>query len=329
MKFSVIICTYKRKSSLTNLLESIKAQKTYPHQIIIVDGSPDSETKDTLFTHQYKNLTYYQVSEEERGLTRQRNFGITKVNKEAEIVCFLDDDVILEANYFEEILKTYLTFPNALGVGGYITNEVKWEKSQKENVGSNYFYWDGFIRKEPIRFKFRKRMKLDTNCPPGYLPLFAHGRSISFLPPSGKTYPVEQLMGGVSSFRKKLFEKIQFSTYFEGYGLYEDADFTIRTSQLGELYCNTAARLAHYHAPSGRPNKFKYGKMVVRNGWYVWMVKNPNPKFIDRCKWHVITGILLMIRITNMFKGSKKKEAFQESLGRIWGWISIFVKIPQ
>ncbi|MFK7050330.1 glycosyltransferase family 2 protein [Flavobacterium columnare] len=329
MNFSLIICTYKRKNALTSLLESVIKQSVYPNQIIIVDGSPDRETKETLLKNNYKNLIYYQVSEAERGLTKQRNFGITKVNKETDVVCFLDDDVILETNYFEEILNTYLVFPKALGVGGYITNEVKWEKSQKENIDLNYFYWDGFIRKEPSRFKFRKIFKLDTDSPPGYFPLFSHGRSLSFLPPSGKTYPVEQLMGGVSSFKKDLFEKIQFSTYFQGYGLYEDADFSIRASQLGELYCNTAARLEHHHAPSGRPNRFKYGKMIVRNGWYVWRVKNPNPKLIDRYKWHVIIGVLLIIRMTNILKGNKKKEAFQESLGRIWGWISIFAKKPQ
>jgi hypothetical protein len=39
-----------------------------------------------------------------------------------------------------------------------------------------------------------------------------------FLPPSGKIYEVELLMGNVSSYRKEVFEKQQFSNYFEGYG---------------------------------------------------------------------------------------------------------------
>jgi hypothetical protein len=37
--------------------------------------------------------------------------------------------------------------------------------------------------------------------------------------PSGKIYEVELLMGGVSSYRKEVFEKQQFSNYFERYGL--------------------------------------------------------------------------------------------------------------
>jgi hypothetical protein len=36
---------------------------------------------------------------------------------------------------------------------------------------------------------------------------------------------------------------------------------------------NTAAQLHHYHDVQGRPNQYQYGKMVVRNGWYVWRVK--------------------------------------------------------
>ena len=56
------------------------------------------------------------------------------------------------------------------------------------------------------------------DTPPGFMPVFSNGRSVSFLPPSYKIYPVEQLMGGVSSFRRNVFKDQRFSTYFEGYG---------------------------------------------------------------------------------------------------------------
>jgi len=103
------------------------------------------------------------------------------------------------------------------------------------------------MRNEPTRFRVRNKFGLQPDTKPGFLPTFAHGRSIGFLPPSGKIYEVEQLMGGVSSFKTQVFQKLSFSTYFEGYGLYEDADFTIRLSKIGQLYINTNARLAHYH----------------------------------------------------------------------------------
>jgi GT2 family glycosyltransferase len=202
-------------------------------------------------------------------------------------------------------------------------------------VGEDYrprideFYYDGWKRKDGSRFIMRKRFGLDSNVPPGFSPEFSHGRSLGFLPPSGKIYEVGQLMGGVSSFRKSVFETFQFSTYFEGYGLYEDADFTLRVSKTGKLYLNTAARLGHYHDESGRPNKYHYGKMVVRNGWYVWHIKNPKPDRNAILKWHAITILLTAIRFSNIFTTNQKKAAFTEALGRTAGWWSLFFNTPK
>src|SRR5690606_18527823 len=125
--------------------------------------------------------------------------------------------------------------------------------------------YDGWVRKLGERNNLRKRLGLLSDMPPGYMPESSNGFSIGFLPPSGKVYPVEFFMGGVASYKKSLFKKIKFSAYFEGYGLYEDMDFCLRASQVGQLYVNTAAQLYHYHEEEGRPNKFQYGKMVVRN----------------------------------------------------------------
>ncbi|WP_374173989.1 glycosyltransferase [Flavobacterium tructae] len=330
MKFSLIICTYMRPQPLLELLQSVKTQTLYPDEILIIDGSVNKESEIILSQNSFQNLKYFLVDDQNRGLTRQRNFGIDKVGQDIEIVCFLDDDTILESDYFEKLLQTYSVFSDAMGVGGYITNEVKWEKATENYIPQiNEFYFDGWKRKDGSRFVLRKKLHLDSNCLPGFSPLFSHGRSIGFLPPSGKIYEAEQLMGGVSSFKKIVFEKLSFSTYFEGYGLYEDADFTLRVAKIGKLYINTAARLGHFHAETGRPNRYYYGKMVVRNGWYVWRVKNPNPNFKDRCKWNAITLLLTLVRFSNTFTSNNKKAAFTESLGRILGWFSLIFNKPE
>jgi glycosyltransferase involved in cell wall biosynthesis len=319
-----------RSEPLLQLLQSVLEQTLYPNEILIVDGSTNQETKKILEENSFRNLQYFAVAPEHRGLTKQRNFGIKKVRNDIEVVCFLDDDTILENDYFEQLLKTYENYPMALGVGGYITNE-----SSCDLVGDSYqpkideFYFDGWTRKDGSRFIIRKKLGLDSNCPPGYSSLYSHGRSVGFLPPSGKTYEVEMFMGGVSSFRKAVFETLKFSTYFEGYGLYEDADFTLRVSKIGQLYVNTAAKLNHYHADSGRPNQYRYGKMVVRNGWYVWRVKNPEPSLNAKFKWHSITILLILIRFTNTFTTNKKKEAFTEAVGRTIGWWTLLFQKPK
>ena len=330
MKFSLIICTYQRPKPLLQLLQSVQEQTLYPDEILIIDGSTNEATQFILEQNHFQNVHYFLVPKEHRGLTKQRNFGIARVSKDNDVVCFLDDDTVLSADYFEQLLSTYQKYPDALGVGGYIHNETKWEF-----IGTIYkpqideFCFDGWKRKDGSRFVLRKKLGLDSDCPPGFSSLYSHGRSVGFLPPSGKIYEVEQLMGGVSSFQKKVFETHQFSTYFEGYGLYEDADFCLRVAKTGKLYLNTAAKLNHYHAASGRPNQFHYGKMVVRNGWYVWRVKNPKPLWKDQWKWHAITLLLTFIRFSNTFTSNQRKVAFTEACGRIIGWWSLIFNKPK
>lgn len=331
MRFTLIICTYMRPHQLLQLLESVKIQSVYPDEILIVDGSTNDATTRMLEANPMPNLRYHLVSQKDRGLTKQRNFGIAHSDKNSEILCFLDDDTILEPDYFSNLIATYTDFSDAVGVGGYITNEVNWAKIDETTpVSASDFTYDGWKRKDGSRFLTRKKLGLDSDRPPGFAPEFSNGRSIGFLPPSGKVYEAEQLMGGVSSFRRTIFESVRFSTYFEGYGLYEDADFCYRILHLGKLYVNTAARLEHHHAPSGRPNQFQYGKMVVRNGWYVWRVRTPKPSAKAKLKWHAITILLAAIRFTNAIFGKKDRtKALTESAGRFAAYARLFFDKPK
>ena len=328
MTFSLIVCTYQRPKALLDLLNSVDQQSLYPDQILIVDGSLDSATKEALNEREFQNLEYYMVWEQDRGLTRQRNYGIQKITEDIEIICFLDDDIILEPDYFEKLNATYTTYPEAIGVGGYINNEVSWEESDSA-AAYDEFKMDGFVRKLGSRNLLRKKLRLLSDKAPGVMPEFSNGLSIGFLPPSGKTYPVEFFMGGVASYRKSLFHKINFSEYFDGYGLYEDMDFCLRASKIGQLFVNTAARVAHHHEQAGRPDKFKYGKMVIRNGWYVWHIKYPSPGLKASLKWHGTAFLLTLVRLGNVMSTSKRKEALTESLGRIAGWWSLLLNKPK
>ncbi len=309
-------------------MESISIQSRRPDEILIIDGSPDTKTAELFQNSTFERTHYFKVPQEHRGLTKQRNYGIKRVHQDMDIVAFLDDDVILEETYFFELIKTYKIYPKAFGVGGYITNEVQWEKVANEHLSLSYFYYDGYRRKESSRYKLRRTLGLDQKLPPAWYPEFGHGRSVGFLPPSGRTYQVEMIMGGVSSFPHSILKAHKFSEYFEGYGLYEDADFTLRLSKLGKLYVNTAATLEHHHDAAGRPNQYHYGKMVVRNGWYVWRVKHPNPSLKNKVTWYIITILLMTIRFSNVLTSTSKKEALTESLGRMVGLFSLFLSKP-
>jgi GT2 family glycosyltransferase len=329
MKFSLIICTYRRAKSLIRLLESIKKQTLYPYEILIIDGSENNETELLLGKYRYENLSYYKVYKNNRGLTKQRNYGISKTSIESKIFCFLDDDIVVQPDYFENLLTTFTDKPDAIGVGGAIINEGIWKKSfSNSKIDSDLYYFKGWERNLGSRNVLRKKLGLLSDKPPGIMPIYSNGFSIGFYPPTGDIYKVEYFMGGVSAYRKEVFDKIKFSEYYEGYGLYEDMDFCLRTSVLGQLYLNTRAQVYHLHEESGRPDYFKYGKMVVENGWIVWKLKNPNPKIKAVYKWNLIILLLAAIRLKNAIIDFQK-GAFMDAAGRIYAWVKLGFKKPR
>jgi len=330
MKFSLIICTYMRPQSVLQLLQSVQGQTLYPDEILIVDGSTNTATELVLMENQFPKLHYFAVPPEHRGLTKQRNYGIDRLGNVMEVVCFLDDDTVLEQHYFEEIIKTFEENQDISGVGGVAINENGWSlaKPNKEYNPNHYYQLEGFVYKEGQRNVVRNYLGLQSNLGPGRMPDYAHGKTCGF-PLNGQTDEVDLLIGMSFAFRKKVVDFIRFSSYFEGYGLYEDADFSIRALQFGKNVVNTKAQLRHFHHPSGRPNQYQYGKMVVRNGWYVWRVKTPKPSFNAKLKWHSITILLTLIRFSNTFTTSKRKEALTEALGRTLGWWSLWVHKPK
>jgi GT2 family glycosyltransferase len=330
MKISLIICTYMRPHALLQLLQSVQLQTVYPDEILIIDGSPNKETEAVIFENQFRNLHYFLVSENFRGLTKQRNFGLDKVAFTSTVVAFLDDDTELTRNYFEELIKTFADNPKIFGVGGVAINENGWSLTEPNKTydANRYFQFEGFVYKEGQRNVMRNYLGLQSNLGPGRMPDYSHGKTCGF-PLNGKTYEVDLLVGMSFAFRKKVFDSLRFSTYFEGYGLYEDADFSIRALQFGKNVINTKVQLSHYHHPSGRPNQYKYGTMVVRNGWYVWRTKNPSPTLKHRLKWHAITLLLTGIRYSNVLTTSNRKEALTEALGRTVGWWSLCFNKPK
>ncbi len=318
-----------RPEPLSRLLETVQQQTVLPDEILIIDGSIDDATELRLRESEIQNLHYYNVPPQYRGLTKQRNYGINRVDASMDIVAFLDDDTILTINYFKHLKQAFLELPDAAGIGGIAVNENRWQKKTATHYPKNYYFeLDGYVVKESSRNVLRNKLGIASNELPGKMPQFSHGRTFSY-PLTGKNYPVDLLVGMSMAFRKHVVDHIRFSKYFEGYGLYEDADFAIRALQFGQNYLATNVQLEHHHDASGRPNQYHYGKMVVRNGWYVWRVKYPDPSLKNKAKWWLITLLLALVRLVNVVTTKKRSEAGQEFAGRIVGCFSLIFNAPK
>lgn len=329
LHISLVICTYKRADSLNTLLESVFFQECSPYEVIIVDGSPDDQTAQLVERLYRDSVRYFHVDSENRGLTRQRNFGISKVSPLSSIVAFVDDDTVLTPSYFRVLEETFRNNPEVGGVGGVAINEDYWEKipDGKKLDPINYYSFEGYYTKEPLRNKVRNILHLNSPLNSFQMGDFSHVRASGY-PLTGRFYEVDLLIGMSFAFRKEITDKQLFSLFFDGYGLYEDADYSIRALRYGKNLMHTGVQLAHYHHPSGRPDTFRYGKMVIRNGYYVWRLKFPEPGAKAKLKWHTTAFLLTVIRGLNLITGPDRKDAFREFLGRIAGWMSLWGSNP-
>jgi len=104
VKISVAICTYNRAFYLDKCLASIYQylKADYPVEILIIDNNSTDDTREVVdsYLKKYDNLYYY--IEKQPGLSYGRNRAITEAN--AEIIAYLDDDVLISNTYFERLL---------------------------------------------------------------------------------------------------------------------------------------------------------------------------------------------------------------------------------
>ena len=113
-------------------------------------------------------------------------------------------------------------------------------------------------------------------------------------------------------------------------GLYEDLDFSVRVARRQPLVSlHTGACVAHHHAAAGRPQAFRYGIMVVRNGWYVWRQRWPHPPLGAVLRWWAVSLLLILCRLGDVVRGPQRGQALTEALGRGWGMLCLLAQKPK
>ena len=327
---ALVICTYQRPEAILRLLRALEHQTRPPEEVLVVDGSEDDSTETAMKQLEpdagHAGPRYLRVEPQDRGLTRQRNVGIARTS--GSLVAFLDDDTIPEPSYFAEILACFDRHEDAVGIGGYVTG-VEWTRAVASHRKSlETFRLDGWQRREDYRWRARRLLGLTDAMSPGCMPPSGHGRPQSFLPPDRRDHSVEFLLGAATTWRRSVTDQVEFSPFFDGYGLYEDLEFSTRARAHGSLVVCGAARLEHCHEPLGRPNAFRYGHMVARNGWYVWRQRWPQPGLLDRLRWWATSILRAGIRLVEPLFGRGGGAALLDAAGRFTGLTSLLFRRP-
>lgn len=255
MRIAVIICTKDREQDLRRALSSLCGQVYLPAEVIVVDAGTGIDPEPWFngkFSRAPFRITYLKS---EKGLPHQRNRGIEVVDKNTDVISFIDDDVELTPEYYEHVVAAFERTENrvVLGICGNALNET--ERSRIDRFVRNVFL-------------------ITDNYSGASLP---SGDAGHIFEPK-KDSVVAVLSGCNMSFRASVFFSLglRFDEKLSGYAYMEDQDISLRAARYGELWQLSGARLVHHVSKEGRPNQRELFNMYVQNSFYLFK-KNNSP----------------------------------------------------
>ena len=228
MLITAVIPTRNRPDDLERAVLSVCAQSRPADELLIIDQSPDDASRQrvmgALASAPSPAHVDYVLDPKIAGLVAAKQAAVERAR--GDIVCFLEDDVVLERDYLKTIELGFERQPDMVGTCGIVSNLP------------------------PL--------------PPFYFRLFhLFHRGIFHDPRVGVTgvvsgsghplIPSDYLSGGLSAYRRAVFESVHFDVANRFFML-EDIDFSTRVARAfgGRLYINPNARLEHRMSPLNR-----------------------------------------------------------------------------
>ena len=104
LPYSIVIATEEQPTELQGALQSIASQSRRPVRVIVVDASPDTESRD-ICAEFNRRLPALWLCADRHSAARQRNQGASLV--EDPLIAFVDDDVILPAGTMDALAKVF------------------------------------------------------------------------------------------------------------------------------------------------------------------------------------------------------------------------------
>ncbi len=228
----VIIPTKNRPDDLERAVGSLLTQTVVPQSLVVIDQSVGSEGRRRVEAELASakrlgrntfRLTYIHDSHISGGAVA-RNRGMELAD--GDVWLFLDDDVVLEEEFVQELLKVYQAYPKADGVSGVMTNYPR--------APLAFRVWSAIF----VHGRFRDRRQ----------PIYWNAERLR----NSSPLPVDRFTGCVMSFRANAVGGTTFDNNLYGVSEGEDIDFCLRLGHPATLLMAPRARLEHRHSQIGR-----------------------------------------------------------------------------
>lgn len=221
LKISFIIPTKNRPENLRKCLQGLADQNEHVQKVIVVATGEDVQDVVKSFIHTLKVQYIYS---ETSGQIYQRNLGIAALDKDAELVGFFDDDVVLQEKALSNILNfisyRYENNDKIIGVGFNIINK----SSSDDEAGS--------IKKKLI-YLFRSYEQ-------GKVTKSGLNTSIWNVKNDIQT---QWLGGGYTIWVKQILEEFKQSEIATNWAIGEDLRFSYKIGKKYNLYICASAKI--------------------------------------------------------------------------------------
>lgn len=239
-KIAFIIPTRNRLGFLIKLLQSLQEQTLPANQVIVVDGS-DQPIRSEIKQFLSPSISCVRVSPP--SLTRQRNEGIKALNEDITLVGYLDDDIVLEKDAIEEMLRFWMYCPD--DVGGSSFNIIN-NPPNKATWFTKLFCIDNGRKGAVLRSGFN-----------------------TMVAPVQKDIYTDWLCGGATIWRKQILDEFKYDEWFEGWAYVEDVDFSFTVSKRYKLVVVHSARVQHFPPPFDSKKLHSLGRTLTIQRYYL------------------------------------------------------------
>jgi GT2 family glycosyltransferase len=114
---TVILPTYKRPDLLPACLDALEQQTHRPMEVIVIDQSPDSLTRDIMSARRSESHRYRYIHSDVAGVSLARNLGLREAA--GNLIAFTDDDAVPEPGWISGFVRAFESTPADV-VGGKI-----------------------------------------------------------------------------------------------------------------------------------------------------------------------------------------------------------------
>jgi glycosyltransferase involved in cell wall biosynthesis len=287
---SVAIATLRRPDILRGALESIVACSPPPDEIIIVDGDPDASAEPVAAAYADHGISVVYLRSP-AGLARQRNVAVDAAG--SDVICFVDDDVVVDAGLFGPIAETFRD-PSVVGATGRVI-----EEETRSVVGKH----------SPIR------SFLPGGGREGFFTRYGYPHRLVHLE---EPKDIGFMHGSLMVARVDVARLVRFDDSMPGYALAEDEDFSYRVSRIGRIRYEPRARLHHLKTGFRTLDQRAFGRDVVNNRLHLFRKNFPQTRRA-KVEFALFVGLLVAHRLANReWRGALGlTEGALQAIGRV------------